>query len=242
MECINKIITEVLKFLCRYLNLCAIPWLWGISHVTIGHEDHVLEIGCGNGKRIKNLIQKAPSGQVFGLDKSEEKIEEAKKLNKKEIEEENCAFVAGDPEHLPFERNYFHLVTAYNSLYKWENPEEVFKDILRVLRPGSVFLLVDKMSNCPICEYITGICKTECEKTYTLDALKSMLEKTGFVEIETDTKFGKTAIAARKPERLAERYDNHERFAQTKKYFNRILSTLLCIGIMAVIIKLIKRK
>ncbi len=109
MECINKIITEVLKFLCRYLNLCAIPWLWGISHVTIGHEDHVLEIGCGNGKRIKNLIQKAPSGQVFGLDKSEEKIEEAKKLNKKEIEEENCAFVAGDPEHLPFETQLFPL-------------------------------------------------------------------------------------------------------------------------------------
>ena len=83
MECINKIITEVLKFLCRYLNLCAIPWLWGISHVTIGHEDHVLEIGCGNGKRIKNLIQKAPSGQVFGLDKSEEKNRRSEKTQQK---------------------------------------------------------------------------------------------------------------------------------------------------------------
>lgn len=235
-------ICMMIKKILKQLNLCMIPWIWGLSHVTTGHEDHVLDVSCGNGKRIKHLIQKAPGGQVFGVDVSEEKIKEAKKINEDNIRENKCAFVAGNVEHLPFERNYFHLVTAYNALYKWENPEEVFKDILRVLRPSSIFLLVDKMSGCMLCDYISELGKGSCKKTYTKEAVKSMLEKAGFVDIEIDSKLGKTTIAARKPERMIERYDNHDRFKKTKQFGNRVLKGLLCISIVAVILKIIKKK
>lgn len=238
----ESIIKTLLKKICECLNLCTIPWIWGLSHVTIGHEDHVLDIGCENGNRIKNLIQKAPSGQVFGVDTSEEQIEKAKEINAENIKDGKCSFVASDPMHLPFERNYFHLVTAYNALYKWEKPEEVMKDILRVLRPGSTFLLIDRMSGCPICDYISEIKKTSCKRVYTLEAVKSMLEKVGFVDIEIDSKFGKTTIAARKAEKLIERYKTHEKFKKIKKYGNQILNAILCISIIAIILKIIKRK
>ena len=56
--------------------------IWCLSNIEIEKAASILEIGCGGGKNISNLLQKAPDAKVYGVDFSEASVENSKKFNK----------------------------------------------------------------------------------------------------------------------------------------------------------------
>ncbi|MEX2558199.1 MAG: class I SAM-dependent methyltransferase [Actinomycetota bacterium] len=52
-------------------------------------------------------------------------------------------FLLGDAERLPFTDAAFDVVTTSLSLHHWSSPEDGFREIARVLRPGGRALLAD---------------------------------------------------------------------------------------------------
>lgn len=58
-------------YLLSAMNLWNTPLsLWGLSQVSIPEDAEVLDIGCGGGKNLMRLLEKAPKGHVSGIDSS----------------------------------------------------------------------------------------------------------------------------------------------------------------------------
>jgi ubiquinone/menaquinone biosynthesis C-methylase UbiE len=119
--------------------------LWGLTHVNIEPDYVILDVGCGGGKTVNRLAQKAPRGKVFGIDYSADMVEYSKKVNKKLIAENQVEIVEGSVEKMDFSGDFFDLVTAVEAYYFWPSFSDAFKEIKRMLKPNGNLLLVNEM-------------------------------------------------------------------------------------------------
>ncbi|MCW4019601.1 MAG: class I SAM-dependent methyltransferase, partial [Candidatus Bathyarchaeota archaeon] len=85
---------------------------WGLTHVSICPDAVVLDVGCGGGKNVSRLANRAPNGKVYGVDYSEDSVKVATEQNKKLIKAGRVKILHGSVETLPFPDNFFDLVTA----------------------------------------------------------------------------------------------------------------------------------
>ena len=92
---------------------------WGLSHVTIGQADHILDIGCGGGRTIQKLATIASDGHVTGLDYSSASVEVAGQINADSIAAGRVTVTQGSVAVLPFADGTFDLVTAIETHYYW---------------------------------------------------------------------------------------------------------------------------
>ncbi len=91
----------------------------------------VLEIGCGEGRVVRDLADRGFS--VTGIDIAPSLVAAA------EAADARCAFVVGDAAALPFPDAAFDVVVAYNSLVDVEDMRAAVSEAGRVLRPGGHF-------------------------------------------------------------------------------------------------------
>jgi ubiquinone/menaquinone biosynthesis C-methylase UbiE len=112
--------------------------------LNFSKQDLILEIGCGNGYDSIELAKKVlhSKGKVIGLDVDATLIETCKK-NAQNAACSNIDFIVGDAEKLPFEDNYFSIIRAERVFQHLKNPLIVFKEALRVLKPGGQLLLIE---------------------------------------------------------------------------------------------------
>jgi demethylmenaquinone methyltransferase/2-methoxy-6-polyprenyl-1,4-benzoquinol methylase len=106
----------------------------------------VLDLGCGTGDLAINLALLAEKGtEITGLDFSLPMLERAKE--KAARAGEKVKFVHGEAEHLPFPDGYFDCVGisfAFRNL-TYKNPAGLphFSEVLRVLKPGGRYVIVE---------------------------------------------------------------------------------------------------
>ena len=105
----------------------------------VGSKLKCLDIGCGPGL-FSTLLAKM-GHTVTAFDYSEEMLVQAK-MNFKEF---NVAVetVQGDAQNLPFEDNSFDYIVSRNVMWVMENPEQAYREWLRVLRPGGRMSVID---------------------------------------------------------------------------------------------------
>jgi len=103
----------------------------------INNGDKVLDLGCGYGRIIPDLLQKA--GLVFGIDNSPANISYGKYfLNGVE----NCVLMEMDAAKLSFPDNIFDVVICIQngiSAFKVE-PSQLLSESIRVTKPGGKIL------------------------------------------------------------------------------------------------------
>lgn len=76
---------------------------------------------------------------IIGLDRCEESIQLARKW----FQKDNLNFQVGDAHLLPFEDNHFDIIINLESSHCYEDMNQFFKEVKRVLKPNGVLLFAD---------------------------------------------------------------------------------------------------
>ena len=150
---------------------------WGRSYLEIKKEYTVLDLGCGGGRNIEYFLTKA--NKVYGIDHSETSVKMASQINKEAIESGRCQISVGDVRSLPFENESIDIITAFETIYFWDDIEECFKEIYRILNKGGQFLICNEVSSMDRRDVRILAHKIEMQ-VYTPDDLTKMLTNIGF--------------------------------------------------------------
>uniref|UniRef100_B8HL98 Methyltransferase type 11 n=1 Tax=Cyanothece sp. (strain PCC 7425 / ATCC 29141) TaxID=395961 RepID=B8HL98_CYAP4 len=112
-----------------------------IAQLQLRSGEAVLEIGCGVGGDLLTLAHAVgPEGKVTGVDSSQTMIAEAQsRLG----EHSNIELVVAPADVLPFPDESFDAVRFDRVLLHVENPLNVLRETLRVLRPGGRWLATE---------------------------------------------------------------------------------------------------
>ena len=115
---------------------------WGLSHLEIGDDFTILDVGCGGGRTIDRLAKLTTNGHVFGVDYSEASAAIARETNQRSIDEGRVDIQLGTVSQLPYRDQMFDLVTAVETHYYWPDLPRDVREVMRVLKPGGQFAII----------------------------------------------------------------------------------------------------
>ena len=92
----------------------------------------ILDIGCGSGNYLAE-VEKI-GWDVYGIDPSDVAVNVAKGRGLKNI-------YKGDAIKLPFEDNFFDVISIFHVFEHVPNPQEVLNETKRVLKPGGILII-----------------------------------------------------------------------------------------------------
>ena len=107
---------------------------WLFKQIDFSKVNHLLEIGCGNGKLWENRNIDLRNREIFLSDISEGMVHEVRKKLGKDY---NC--IALDCQAIPFKDGYFDTVIANHVLFYVQNLEKGLSEICRVLKNNGIF-------------------------------------------------------------------------------------------------------
>jgi ubiquinone/menaquinone biosynthesis C-methylase UbiE len=107
--------------------------------------ERVLDLGCGAGWATRLLAQLVSggerSGQVIGLDVSDEMVRRARGAS---TQYDNVLFVVGSAQQIPWEENFFDKVLSVESFYYYGDQDGALDELFRVIAPrGELFILIN---------------------------------------------------------------------------------------------------
>ena len=156
---------------------------WGFTHIEIRNDYRCLDIGCGGGANVKKLLVKTPYGKVIGIDYSEVSVIKSSKINKAEIENKHCEILQGNVMKLPFRKETFDIITAFETIYFWPDINEAFKQVYRVLKVSGTFMICNE-SNGENSKEEKWTKIIQGMKIYNAEQIKKSLEDAGFTDIK----------------------------------------------------------
>jgi SAM-dependent methyltransferase len=154
---------------------------WGLGLVDLHDSTMLLDIGCGGGKHIANLLQRAKSAKVFGIDYSQASVDVALKFNRKDVEAGKVEVRQASVEKIPYADNQFDCVTALETIYFWPNIGEAFREVARVMNKGGSFLICNESRKPEGNEKWIKLFKM---KIYTGSEIKDLMEEAGLSDVE----------------------------------------------------------
>jgi ubiquinone/menaquinone biosynthesis C-methylase UbiE len=107
---------------------------WGLGHALIEKQYVILDVGCGGGRTLSKLAERATQGKAYGVDYSEESVAASKRMNARWIEMGRAEVLHGSVSQLPFVEGMFDLVTAVETHFWWPNLPTDMREIFRVLK------------------------------------------------------------------------------------------------------------
>lgn len=98
----------------------------------------ILDLGSGTGYGSKHLKQQFKKAQVYQTDLSVQMLRSSRKQSPRFFSKDR--FLCADANQIPLPNNSFDLVFSSLMLQWCNDPDAVFAEIKRVLKPGGVFL------------------------------------------------------------------------------------------------------
>ena len=104
----------------------------------------VLDVATGTA-RLPRAVLRQPSfsGRIIGVDLARRMLREA--VRRTEQFADRLTFIWQDARNLPFEDGTFDAVTCLEALEFTPNPQDILTELLRVLRPGGVLLVTNRI-------------------------------------------------------------------------------------------------
>ncbi|MEW6075710.1 MAG: class I SAM-dependent methyltransferase [Candidatus Omnitrophota bacterium] len=132
----------------------------------------LLEVGCGEGLFLLQLAGKNQDLKLWGIDNSNDRIQEAKKEGVK-AKLPSLTFYEADATGLPFEESFFDTVVCINVLFNlpsWDCVKKVLFEATRVCkRQGRViFEFRNSLNPLIVCKYALARYYDETVKTLPL--------------------------------------------------------------------------
>ncbi|MDR6846748.1 bifunctional demethylmenaquinone methyltransferase/2-methoxy-6-polyprenyl-1,4-benzoquinol methylase UbiE [Flavobacterium granuli] len=106
------------------------------------NPEKILDIATGTGD-LAILMAQTQAKKIIGLDISAGMLEiGVKKIEEKKLSQ-TIEMVLGDSENMPFEDHFFDAITVAFGVRNFEHLEKGLTEILRVLKPGGVFVILE---------------------------------------------------------------------------------------------------
>ncbi len=120
-----------------------VKWRKKVVKIVTSHKPgNVLDIATGTGDLAINLV-KTGASKIVGLDISQGMLDVGKqKISKRQLSD-SIDMILGDSENMPFEDHTFDAITVAFGVRNFETLEKGLKEILRVLKPGGVFVILE---------------------------------------------------------------------------------------------------
>ena len=155
---------------------------WALEHVSLDRAERILDIGCGGGENLHNLSAMLPHARLWGLDYSEASIRRCREVNLEAVEAGRLRLQQGSVEALPYEKNSFDLVTAFETVYYWPDIERSFRRVLDTLDDRGAFLICNEDSRR---EGNEAVAEALDMQFYTAEELGALLHRAGFRTVHT---------------------------------------------------------
>lgn len=113
--------------------------------------ERVLDLNCGSGSATRMAAQAVAggAGMAAGLDISPEQIAQARSESR---DLDNVLFAIGDAEEIPWRDEYFDKTFSLTSFSNNEHPQNVLRELHRVLVPGGLLHSVISLDSVGDCE------------------------------------------------------------------------------------------
>jgi ubiquinone/menaquinone biosynthesis C-methylase UbiE len=152
---------------------------WLLASPTVNRLRHVngpliLDVATGTGRLPLALLRHGRfRGYVIALDLSTKMLRQAeRKLGK---HEGRWTLVRRDAQDLPFPDHTFDAVSCLEALEFMPSPRRVLGEMARVLRPGGVFLVTNR---------VNWERKLMPGKAFTDDEIRALLQEAGLTDIK----------------------------------------------------------
>lgn len=137
---------ESSEFFARYKVEKLLEWFPSLLDQKLS----VLDYGCGDGLMTHYFARLMPQAKIVGVDPSAKSIEAAGTLFK------DIKFDVLEGEKLSYDDNSFDLISAAGVFHHipFEEHEQWFKEVFRVLKPGGRFVLFELNPFNPLTQYV----------------------------------------------------------------------------------------
>ena len=113
-----------------------------LALVQSKNPDSILDIATGTGD-LAILMARTSASKITGLDLSPGMLEVGKKKVAEKQLQSRIELVLGDSEQLPFADNSYDAITVAFGIRNFETLETGLSEILRVLKPGGIFVILE---------------------------------------------------------------------------------------------------
>jgi ubiquinone/menaquinone biosynthesis C-methylase UbiE len=172
---------------------------WTADLMSVEPDDHLLEVGFGNGANIALLAERASRGRIAGAEISKTAVEMASRRNARAIAEGRVTLHHAAGGALPFDDGSFDKACTVATMYVIADPSEVFKEMHRVLKPGGLAAVTF-----PVREKFMHFrpAKADGFHLHELADLEAAFGDAGFIETRTErndaVRFGAHCMLGRK--------------------------------------------
>jgi ubiquinone/menaquinone biosynthesis C-methylase UbiE len=143
------------------------------------HAQRVLEVGCGTGHWLVELMPAGP--QLYGLDLSAGMLAQAR-------EQKAPLFLTqGTAESLPYQAGYFDLVYSVNAIHHFIRPQNYIAEAWRLLRPGGALVVVGmqpRWEDWYVYHYFAGTYEVDLKRFPTWGSVLDWMVGAGFQPAE----------------------------------------------------------
>ncbi|MFX1498443.1 MAG: class I SAM-dependent methyltransferase [Promethearchaeota archaeon] len=143
------------KYNRRYIPF-ARKIVYFVRKYKIDENSKLVDVGCGPGYLLFEILKNLPSIQIIGIDASDFMINTALK-KAKEMKIKSFDFKKGFAESIPIQDNFVDISTCYNSLHDFKDWKLAIGEIFRILRPKGLFILHDRSGTYPKWKFISVI-------------------------------------------------------------------------------------
>jgi SAM-dependent methyltransferase len=171
---------------------------WGLEHVRIARDWHVLDIGCGGGQTIRTIATAAAAGHVDGVDYSPASVAVARRTNADLIASGRVAIQEATVSRMPFPDAAFDVITAVETHYYWPDLVNDLREARRLLKPHGRLLIVAEAYKGRRMDWLyRPVMQLLLRATYlSVDEHRAALLEGGFVEVEVYTEPSRGWICA----------------------------------------------
>lgn len=168
---------------------------WGLSHITVGKQFTILDVGCGGGATVNKLVAIATDGMVYGVDYADGSVAVSRAKNARWIDAGRVDVRKASVSQLPFADATFDLVTAVETHYYWPDLANDVREILRVLKPGGTLVIIAESYRGGRFEKVQRVVMKPLKGAHlSVDEHRELLATAGFADVRVFVDRGKSWI------------------------------------------------
>ena len=158
-----------------------------VALASLEPGETVVDLGSGGGfDCFLAARQVGETGRVIGVDMTSDMLSKARN-NAVKMGTDNVEFRLGEIEHLPLADNSADIIMSNCVINLSPDKPGVYRDALRVLKPGGRLAISDILATAPLPEGVQNdlaLVAACVGGAATIDATEEMLQQAGFVDIK----------------------------------------------------------